>query len=118
MTHTKMLSQQPELRFDHIVVVVAGELCPQSVTWLARAAVADPIGEDDEELGGVEGLAGSVELVRELRGKELAAAAPGSVQDQHGVGGAAAGVATQLAEREVVDAKLGQRLARAEFEVT
>ena len=50
---------------DHVVVVVLGEVHAEAVGGLGGLAVADVVGEDEEELGDVEGLAGAEEDVGE-----------------------------------------------------
>src|SRR5262249_30182708 len=58
-----------------------------------------------------------VQHVCELRAQELPPGATGAVEDQHGVRDLACRVAGRLAEREVVDLQVRQRLTGAELEV-
>ena len=74
VVHLQAFRQQPVLGLDHVVVAVAREPRAQAVARLARLAVADVVGQDDEVLRGVERLAGAEQLAGEAVGEELRAA--------------------------------------------
>ena len=80
----------------------------ESVARLDRAAVADPVRQDDEEAHGVQRRTRTVEDAREPRRRELTAGATGAVQDQDAMGDAAAGIACRPAERPVVEPQRGR----------
>ena len=67
---------QPMLGLDHVDVAVARELRAQPVARLARLAVADVVGQDDEVLRGVERLPGPEQLAGERRGPTNCAPVP------------------------------------------
>ena len=91
----------------------------QAVARLARVAVADVVGQDDEELRGVERLARPEQLAGELaRPTNCAAGAAGAVHDQHRVAHHALRVLRTACRGAVVHPQLGQRLAGREPEVS
>ena len=106
------LGHQPVLGLDHVPVAVAGEAGAEPVAGLARPAVPDAVGEDEVVAGRVERLALAEELARELGPEEIGPAAGRPVQDEHGVADLAVLAPVRRAERAVMDAELGQRLAR------
>jgi len=58
--------------FDHVGVAVGGELGVETVAGFAAAAVADVVGEDEEELAAVERLAGVEEFAGKLGSEKFA----------------------------------------------
>src|SRR5271156_4416032 len=92
------------LRGGHVVVFVLGKVGVHAVAGLAGFSVADVVGGDDVVAGDVEELAGTVEDAGELRGEKISTPAAGAVEDEHGVGVAAGGVAGGRAESAVVEA--------------
>jgi hypothetical protein len=79
--------------------------------------VANAIRQDDEVTRCVEELAGTEEHSRELRLKELLAAASGAVENQNRVRNLALRVARGIPQRPIVQAQFGQRFGRAKFEI-
>ncbi len=73
--------------------------------------MADVVGEDEEVLGDVEGLAGAEEDVGEDGVQERVGVAAGAVEEEDGVVGVALRVAVGFAEGEVVEVEFGERLA-------
>ena len=65
--------------------------------------MADVVGEDEEVLRDVEGLAGAEEDVGEDGVEERVGVAAGAVEEEDGVVGVACGVAVRCAEGEVVE---------------
>jgi hypothetical protein len=78
---------------------------------------ADAVGQNDEILRGVEQLARSEQLTPERPTHESRAGAGRAVEHDDRIPHDALRVALRLAEREVVDSKLGKRLAALELEV-
>jgi len=83
---------------DHVVVVVLGEAHVEAVGGFGGIAVADVVGEDDEELRDVEGLAGAEEDVGEDGVEQRVGVAAGAVEEEDGVIGVTLGVAVWGAE--------------------
>ena len=108
------VGQQEVLRADHVVVVVVREPRVQAVARLARLAVADAVGKDDEVLRGVEQLSGAEQLAAECARQEPCARAAGAVHDHDGVLDHARGVTVRRADRAVVQCHRRQRLATRE----
>ena len=79
--------------------------------------MADVVGEDEEVLGDVEGLAGTEEDVGEDGIEEGVSVASGAVKEKDGVVGVAGGIAVGFAESEVVEVEFGDGLAVFEVEV-
>src|SRR5690242_19869459 len=77
----------------------------------------DIVRKDDEVVADVERLAGPVELVGELRAKELLAVAAGAVEHHHRIVDLSRRIAVRLTEGGVMHPKLRQALAVAEAEV-
>ena len=102
---------------NHVVVIVLGEVHAEAVGGLAGLAVADVVGEDDEELGDVERLAGAEEDVGEDRVEQRVGATAGAMEEQDGVIGMSSAIAAWLAESEVVELQLGKGFAATEVEV-
>ncbi len=117
VVHAESLGQQLALRVDHVVVGVFGEARVHAVARLARLAVAHVVGDDDEVLARVERLPGAEELTGIRSAHEAGARAGGAVQDEHGIPHDALGVPLGLAQRDVMDAQVGERLAALELEV-
>ena len=92
---------------DHVVVVVLGEVHAEAVGGFGGLAVADVVGEDEEVLCDVEGLAGAEEDVGEDGVEEGVGVAAGAVEEEDGVVGVAGGVAMGFAEGEVVEVQFG-----------
>src|SRR5262245_4667473 len=99
------------LRVHHVVVRVVWKPRVHSVARLARLAMADAVGKDDEVARGVERRAGAVEDPGEVRAQELRAGARGAVENEHGVRRATAGVLSERAKREVMESELWKRAA-------
>ena len=102
---------------DHVVVVVLGEVHVEAVGGFGGLAVADVVGEDEEEFSDVEGLAGAEEDVGEDRIEERVSVAAGAVEEENGVVCVAGSVAVWGAEGEVVELEFGEGFAGAEAEV-
>ena len=102
---------------DHVVVVVLGEFHAEAVGGFGGFAVADVVGEDEEVLGDVEGLAGAEEDVREDGIEEGVGAATGAVKQEDGVVGVALRVFVRMSEGELVEVKLFDGFAIFEMEV-
>ena len=104
------LLEQAILGVDHVGVVVPGEFRLEAVGGPGRFAVADAVREDDVVLGGVERLAGPEQLAGEGGRQHAGRRARRAVQHQHRLAGG-------LADRRVVQAKLGHDLAGVELEI-
>jgi hypothetical protein len=89
----------------------------EAVGGLGGVALADVVGEDEEVLGDVEGLAGAEEDVGEDGVQEGVTVASGAVEQEDGVVYVALRVAVRLAEGEVVQGQFGEAFAGAELEV-
>ncbi len=110
VAQTQTLRRQPVLRLHHVIVVVAGKFRPHAVGGLGGFAVADPVRQHDEILGGVERFAWAEQLAGEARGQHAGAGAGGAVQDQNRL-------ARRLADGAVVHAQLRHHLAGVEAEI-
>src|SRR5512133_644948 len=88
-----------------------------SVTRLARLSMADTVWKHHEVPCRVEQLSRSEQLSAEGPAREAAAGARRPVQHDHCVPHDACCVAPRFAERDVVHAELGERLAALELEV-
>ena len=86
----------------------------QAVARLARFAVADAVGQDDEVARRIEHLARAEQLAAEGTRQEARAGSAGAVQDQDRIAHDARGVAPRRAERSVVQFQRGQRFAASE----
>ena len=73
--YPKLLQHQP-LCFDHVVIVIFGELHPETVRRLGRFSMADIVREDDPIAVDVQRLAEAVQFVGKLRPQELLTAPP------------------------------------------
>ena len=89
----------------------------QTVAWLAAAAVADAIRQNDEVVLCVQQLAGAEKNSRERRGEKSAPSSAGSVADDYGVADFAARVAFWRSQRVIVQLQFGQRFAGTEMEI-
>ena len=117
MIDNEAVMHERVLERDHVVVVVMREARVHPVARLRGFSVADVVGKDDVIARGIEKPAGREEHVGELRPEELMPVAAGAVHDEHGVRHMALGVADGRAQRRVVDADLGHRLAGPEVEI-
>ena len=117
MIDAQPLGDQAILGCDHVHVAVARETGLEAVAGLARLAVTDAVGKDQEEPLGIEQAARPKQLAGETRAHILCPAAAGAVEDEDGVADDALGVALRLAERAVMESQLGERLAGGEAEV-
>ena len=77
------VGEQSMLRFHHVVVVVMRKAHVQPITRLARAAVADAVGENHVVARRVEQLSGSEQLTGKVARQKSAPGAGGSVEYQH-----------------------------------
>src|SRR3954451_7708499 len=77
VTDAEPLHEHAALRLDHVVIIIFWKTHPESVGRLRRFAVSDIVRKDDEGAANVERLAGTVELVGELRPEKLLAVAAG-----------------------------------------
>ncbi len=105
------------LRAHHVVVGVFRETRVQAVARLARLAVTDAVGQDDEVPRGVERLSGAEQLAAERRATESLHRSAGAVQNHHRVAHDAARVAPRRADRPVMQLQRGQRFAGPELEI-
>src|SRR5688500_7039217 len=117
MGEAKALCDQRMLQAHHVGVAILRKFHAQTVAWLARAAVADVVGKDDEILFRVERLALAKQAAAIGRAEEPAAAAAGTVQDQDAVAHHAVAVFPRRANGAVVNPYFRQPLAAAEHEV-
>ncbi len=117
MIHAESLGEQLVLGVDHVVVRVLREPRVHSVAWFARPSMSDAVGEHDEIVGGIEQLPRTEQLTAERLAQESASRPGSAMQYQHGVPHQTRSVAARLAERDVVDAKVLERLAAREPEV-
>jgi hypothetical protein len=115
--HAKVFGEQAVLCLDHVRVAVLRKSGPEPITRLRGFPVPDPIGQHDEILVGVERLPRAKQLAGELRPQELRAGTARAMADPHRVANHALRVLARLAERAVVQAKLGKRRAVGELEV-
>src|SRR5262245_42132804 len=81
VVHLQALSEQAMLRADHVAVTVVRELGPESVAWLARAAVTDAVGNHYEEAACIQRLAGFEQLASEFWSKEVGPTSRCAVED-------------------------------------
>ncbi len=107
---------------DHVPIAIFREAGVQAVAGLGRFPVAEVVGQDDEVARGVERLAfakqfGGEDVARGTLANEAAAFAAGAVQDEHGVLHDALVVAARLAHGAIMDANLGQGVARSEAKI-
>ena len=70
MVDLQPISEQRVLRADHVVVGVVGEPRMEAVAWLARFAVADAVGQDDEIARRIEQLARPEQLPPNVRDRK------------------------------------------------
>lgn len=111
------LGDELVLQPHHVGVAVLRKLHAQAVTRLARLAVADVVGQDDEVLLGIERLA-FPEQPPAIRGaQEPNARSAGAVQDQDAVTHHAVGVLPRRAHGPVVNLHRRQAFAAAEREI-
>ncbi len=89
-----------------------GEVRAEAVGGFGGFAVADVVGEDEEVLGDVEGLARAEEDVGEDGVEERVRVAAGAVEQEDGVVGVALGVAVRGAQGEVVEVEAGAGFRR------
>src|SRR4029453_16867517 len=106
MIDTETFGEQPVLRLDHVTVAVVRKFCPHPVARLARFAMPDVVGQNDEKFCCVEWLAGSEELAGELRPDELRTAPGCPVHDDYGVLRYAFRVSYGLSEGPVMQPQL------------
>ena len=106
-------------RANHVRIIVVGKFGPQAVARFRgfSEAGAELIGKNQIIFRRIEQLAGAKEHSRKRRNKPHAAGAIRAVQNQHGVGDAAAGVAVRRADRRVMQPHLRKRLAVRKFEI-
>src|SRR5438093_3937222 len=93
------------LKVSHVGVVVVRKLPAQSVARLARFAVADAVGDDDEVLARIEKAARLEEHAFKVIVEKLLRRPASAVKDQHDI------VFARDSNRDVVNANLGHRLA-------
>ncbi len=117
VVYAEPLRQQPMLRAHHIVVGVARKARTQAVAGLARTAVPDAIGKDEEVARRVEQLPRAEQDARELVAQKGLPSPTRAMQEQHRVPRDPRRVAGQCAERSVVQPQLRQPLAALEGEV-
>ena len=67
MIHAEAFGEQPMFRLDHVAIAVVRKSRVQAVARLARLAVADAVGQDDEEAADVEQLIRAEERRRRIR---------------------------------------------------
>jgi len=101
---------QPVLRVDHVLGVVLGESCLETVGRLRRPAVADRVRQDDVIFARIERLARAEQLAREGRCQHAAGGPAGPMQDQHRLAG-------RFTDGRVGEAELGHHFAGVKFEV-
>ncbi len=92
MLHVESPLEHDALQLHHVGIAVVRELHVQPVARLARLAVADVVGEDDEVAGSVERLPLAIEATGEAAPEELSARSSRPVQDEDRVVDRAAGV--------------------------
>jgi len=107
MVDVETVGEHGVLGGDHVVVVVLREVHVEAVGGFAGVALADVVGEDDEEFCDVEWLARAEEDVGEDGIEERVGVAAGAVEEKDGVVGVAGSVAVGLAESEVMELELG-----------
>src|ERR1043165_5429404 len=87
MIGAEFLRDQAVLGQKHVVVAVAWETRMQPVARLARVAMSDGIGQDDEVTPGIQDLPLAEQLTREAEGEKTCARTAGSMQNQNGISG-------------------------------
>src|SRR6185312_16244944 len=106
--------QEAMLRRDHVSVTIAREAAAEPVAGLARAPVADRVGEDEVVAAGVERLTLAEELARELGPEEVRPAAGCPMEDKDRIADGPMPVPARLTEGAIVEPELGQALTRGE----
>src|SRR5690348_7606852 len=96
------------LRRDHVPVAVPREAGAEPVAGLARAPVADRVGQDEVVAAGVERLPLAEELAGELRPEEVRPAAGRPMEDQDRIADGPMPVPPRLTEGAIVEPELGQ----------
>ena len=110
MIDAEPFGQKPVLRHDHVVVVVVGKPGAKAVAGLARLAVPNVVGKDDEVPGRVQELPGTKEDTAKLRGEKAASAAPRAVEDQYCIPHYPSRIPAGRPERAVMKLQFGQFL--------
>ena len=116
--HAEPFGEQAVLRLHHVRVAVARELRAQAVARLAGLAVADAIGQHDEVLASRRAAARRrTARPRTRRRMNCAPVPPVPWPMSTALRTTPLRVLLRRAERAVVNAQLGQRLARAESKI-
>src|SRR5206468_6341865 len=89
----------------------------KTIAGLARLAVADSIGQDDEVTGRVEQLAGAKQLAAERAREKPRAAPAGAMKNQHRIADNTGRVAAWRADRPIVKGERRERLPRLKLEI-
>ena len=107
MVHSQPFRQQAILRFHHVDVAVARELCVHTVAGLARLAVTNPVRQDDEKLRRIERLTFPEKLIRKFRSRDkLRTAAGCPMDDENCIGRLALRILLRLSECPVMETQL------------
>src|SRR5262245_13807062 len=110
MIDAEPFGQEPVLRRDHVVVVVVRKPGVKAVARLARLAVPDVVGKDDEIPGSIQQLSGTKENTAELRREKSASAPPRAVKYQYRIPHYPARISERLSERAVMKLQFRQFL--------
>src|SRR4030095_12750800 len=117
MIDTETFGEQPVLRLDHVTVAVVRKFCPHPVARLARFAMPDVVGQNDEKFRCVEWLARSEEFAGELLPDELRAAPGRPVHDDDGVLRYALRLSLGFSESPVMQVQLRHGLTGGKLKV-
>jgi hypothetical protein len=88
----------------------------KAVARLARLAVPNVVGKDDEVSGRVQQLPGTKENTAKLRGQESASAAPSAVEDEYGISHYPSRIPARRPERAAVKLQFGHFLTALKAE--
>ncbi len=114
MIDAEPLREQAILCSDHVDIAVAGKCGVRPVAGLARVAMADSIGQHDEEARRIQSLAWPEQLAGKFRPDEISTVARRAMEDQYGVGNDSVAITSGLAESAIVNPQLRERLSRGE----
>ena len=117
MVYTKPFLHELALKRNHVCVFITRKVRAHAIARLRGFSVTHIVWENEEIFARIEQLPRTEQLTGEDRPKELLPAAARTMENQNRVRSAAVRILLGLADRRIVHADFGQRLAGPETEV-